>query len=115
MEPGAVAHTLTPPFPGEQGTFNVLGLLSVPQSSSSFKICSGFVILSSHLHLNVEQVQPHLFSLWHSVDIWYPWVCPAPATELQAALDRGISVLFSFKWQGHLLRQIYTVPRALGL
>lgn len=86
-----------------------------PKALPPSRCSSGFVILSSHLHLNIEQVQPNLFSLWHSVDIQYPWVCPAPATELQAALDRGISVLFSFKWQGHLLRQIYTVPRALGL
>lgn len=51
MEPGAVAHTLTPPFPGEQGIFNVLVLLSVPQSSSSFKIllwfCDSFLPFTS--------------------------------------------------------------------
>ena len=26
---------------------------------------------------------------------WHPWVCPTPAIELQAALDRGICFILS--------------------
>lgn len=65
MEPGAVAHTLTPPGP-EKGRTNPLmfhDCFLFPKALFLSRCCSGSV-LSSHVHLN---------KMWFKSPVFFPW------------------------------------------